>query len=1133
MAFGRRARTVAPQGGVAWCWGWCQSTLALVTRLTISVATLVLLFGVLLWLRLTQGPIELPKLGQYGTDLINAQNTDYKVSMEGLVLTLGRQQDEPGLQARNVTLSDADGTLLFSIPRASVRFALSDLVKGRVQPVRMAFLEPTALLERDEAGRLMFGLGQGEGIELSSGNAAEDLDEEEVHLALDTLAGADSEIALLEKLERIEITDARLTYRDRRTGTEWGTEDARIEFWRYDEGARALLAVNRIHTGTPGASVRVFAERDRDTGTARIQAAYGQLSMQDVAAQLPELAWLDIIEGTTEGQALVRLDRDGEVLGLSGAVIAERGQLRGYGPETGFDFAQVRFSLDTERDRLRFEEITLDAPALSTKLTGLATLKQSADGAILGLAGQLDVAGLFVDLPEVFSEALSFDDGQINFRWKERQQVLEVDGARLSNGPLTFAVDGRARATEESWVTDIRAETTDMSIRDLLAHWPIAAARNARDWIETNIAEAHLGHLLAQMRFGQGEPYLSLDFDYDSMDASYIAGMSPIRDASGRVHMSFHDMFMDMDEGEITPRGGRAVSIAGSTAEIREFWGEVTPADIRLNARGRTADILRLLDEEPLGMISKLGLRPAVVGGSAAVEAQVAFPLISDLAVEDVEARANARLDDLALPFELRRGNEVAVRAERLSLAADTEGMTLRGPVSVDSVPLRLDWSEQYGTRPGRRRIEIDGRANAQLRAKLGLDALPIRGSAPFDLVVEQSGGGPLTFALESNLAEAVLDLDALGWRKPEGRAGRLRVRGKASERLEIETFRLTAGGFEAAGSLAIDAGGRLERARLERLVVPGLADVQGTVRPGADGVLEVNLTGGTLDLSETIDETSGEPTEGSPVRLSFALRRLRLSEKIALNPARGRIARSVDGGVKGEIAGSLGPGAEVTIDVNDPASGPGSVSINGSDAGAVLEAADLYRGAKGGRLLVDAALGENGGMTGRLRIEDVVVRSEATFRDVLRDGGLNDAGAAVSTSGLSFRKVWVPFSYRDGQITLTDAIATSPALALKMNGTVNEATDQMDLYGVMSPAYVLTGAINEIPVLGDIFAGGEGEGILAMTFTLRGATRDPEFSVNPLSVLAPGFLRRVFTGGSGGAGGSAAFEERIRREDR
>ena len=101
------------------------------------------------------------------------------------------------------------------------------------------------------------------------------------------------------------------------------------------------------------------------------------------------------------------------------------------------------------------------------------------------------------------------------------------------------------------------------------------------------------------------------------------------------------------------------------------------------------------------------------------------------------------------------------------------------------------------------------------------------------------------------------------------------------------------------------------------------------------------------------------------------------------------------------------------------------------------------------------------------------------------------------------------------GNVTLTDAIAVSPLLGLKLNGTLNEESEQLDMVGVMSPAYALTGALNELPLLGELL-GGEGEGILAMTFTLQGQMRDPSFSVNPLSILTPGFLRRVFTSRGG-----------------
>jgi len=40
---------------------------------------------------------------------------------------------------------------------------------------------------------------------------------------------------------------------------------------------------------------------------------------------------------------------------------------------------------------------------------------------------------------------------------------------------------------------------------------------------------------------------------------------------------------------------------------------------------------------------------------------------------------------------------------------------------------------------------------------------------------------------------------------------------------------------------------------------------------------------------------------------------------------------------------------------------------------------------------------------------------------------------------------------------------------------------------------------------------GGEGKGLFAFTYSVKGALDDPEINVNPLSVLTPGFLRWIF----------------------
>jgi hypothetical protein len=49
--------------------------------------------------------------------------------------------------------------------------------------------------------------------------------------------------------------------------------------------------------------------------------------------------------------------------------------------------------------------------------------------------------------------------------------------------------------------------------------------------------------------------------------------------------------------------------------------------------------------------------------------------------------------------------------------------------------------------------------------------------------------------------------------------------------------------------------------------------------------------------------------------------------------------------------------------------------------------------------------------------------------------------------------------------------------------------------------------------LLGDLLTGGEGEGVFGVTFAVRGPTDDPDVWVNPLSAIAPGFLRKIVSG--------------------
>ena len=60
-------------------------------------------------------------------------------------------------------------------------------------------------------------------------------------------------------------------------------------------------------------------------------------------------------------------------------------------------------------------------------------------------------------------------------------------------------------------------------------------------------------------------------------------------------------------------------------------------------------------------------------------------------------------------------------------------------------------------------------------------------------------------------------------------------------------------------------------------------------------------------------------------------------------------------------------------------------------------------------------------------------------------------------------------------------------------------------------PAYLLNGTIGKLPIVGNLLTGGAGKGLFAVNYSLGGSLDHVQISVNPLSVLAPGFLRNFF----------------------
>ena len=203
-------------------------------------------------------------------------------------------------------------------------------------------------------------------------------------------------------------------------------------------------------------------------------------------------------------------------------------------------------------------------------------------------------------------------------------------------------------------------------------------------------------------------------------------------------------------------------------------------------------------------------------------------------------------------------------------------------------------------------------------------------------------------------------------------------------------------------------------------------------------------------------------------------------------------------------INGRLAGEAPLAVRLRKSADGPRYLLAEATDAGAAFRLVGLYSRMAGGELSLRVNLD---GLGDAERIGTLYAWNFAVLGDEVVDQVLFGEGAGVGQPAT----MRIAFSVGQGQFMLKDAVINGPLLGATMRGRLDLKRDRIKLSGTYVPVYGLNAAIGSVPILGDLLTGRSGEGIFGMTFAIRGAMDNPEVLVNPVSAVAPGFLRQIF----------------------
>jgi hypothetical protein len=384
----------------------------------------------------------------------------------------------------------------------------------------------------------------------------------------------------------------------------------------------------------------------------------------------------------------------------------------------------------------------------------------------------------------------------------------------------------------------------------------------------------------------------------------------------------------------------------------------------------------------------------------------------------------------------------------------------------------------------------------------------------------------------EADLTGAELFFINVASRKPPGESALLSfdITEDAEGRTVLSGIRMVGDDMAIAGSVTIGKDGlpvafdfpTFSPSLLTRLEISGVRDDQ--------NVWRVNAQGDTYDGREFFRSlfSKGKLAEDQPerperewgVEITAQISTVMGYNDTVINNLTAQVRK--DGGELSAVSinGRLAGEAPLAVRLSKADDGTRYLLAEATDAGAAFRLVGLYSRMSGGEMSLRVNLDGLGDADriGTLFAWNFAVLGDEVVDQVLfgEDGGIGRPSERTGRvrkrrSQIDFNVMRIPFSVGSGQFILRDAVINGPLLGATMRGNIDLKRDRIKLSGTYVPVYGLNAAIGAVPILGDLLTGRSGEGIFGMTFAIRGAVDNPEVLVNPVSAVAPGFLRQIF----------------------
>ena len=958
-------------------------------------------------------------------------------------------------------------------------------------------------------------------------------------------SGDGSQLGALQYISEIAVRDIRV-----KSGNEAVSNGSHLLMMR--KGSRLSASVQIEYGPAERLSSIIGTAEIGQNGGGRAEIALSRLDPRDIGRfsnfltplrgiQLPVTAMMniDIAAGGQLKSGTAELFVDPGLVQLTGARVDVR--------ELVMD-AEINF----ETRQIKMRDARFNVAGVAGQLSGGASYEQNRDSRVSNISFAFDGAGARVDLPRLLKQTLTIPRAKLIGNYDFSRDAIEIDRLELTHNFGTSTASGVVTLNDRNPHFDITTDFGAMERAGAEGLWPLTISPRGRDWVEQNLFGGRLrGGALAInasledfTRRSKGDPMredaILLDLDFEDIGVRYLAGLPVLENTAARFFLRGSSMEVRGAGGTIQLPAPNTESSALKVETVRFFTPNsrdpLQPVDINFVGAGVTRDILRAINRPPLRALQQIDFDFERLMGTVRADVSLKVPVFAPPAKREVRFNVKAQTRDLQVegalgPFTLTDGRgDISITNERLEAV---------GRVKANGVEGGFSWQQPFiAANADKARLAVHGFFSSQNIADLGQGwaAARITGKPHVNLLISGPITKPTDFRVFADLQPATLTMQPLAFEKPAGMAGTVEALVKNDADGEIEEIRAR---LDMPSQQPLRVKMQFDGPTMSALDITPLSlgrdrNVRAEIKTVEDKRL-VTLTADVLDVSRlfyggnpdvTLQPEKFEilPFLGAEAVIEVQAAKLVGANNVSMDNARLRVVRQNGLHEKLAMQGVFHDGSDMLMDIERDTVFRRKFFVQAERAGNLFRMFDWIEEMSGGSLFVQGKIYDDGDIvdgrrrdvTGRLTMTDFRARNVPVLASIVTLASLSGIADTLSGDGIKFEKAQGNFTFNDGRLSISKGRMHGAAVGITLQGDYDVGTGDVDFGGTVIPSYTLNSFFGKIPLIGPILSGRRGEGVLGIGYRVSGEAGKANVLVNPLSVLTPGFLRRIFEIGIG-----------------